>query len=222
MGYPTVARIIGPSLAEVSAFLASYRDLKPIAWDSAPEVHVKCPTSAVLEGLLGRFGDSVYSLDGSPLEAVVGAALVAAGFTVATAESCTGGLIGHLLTNVPGSSNYFLGGVVAYSNAAKAAMLGVPEDVLAAYGAVSREVVEAMAQGALRVFSASFGLAVSGIAGPSGGTSDKPVGTVWMAVAGEHGVQSRRLSLAGDRLHIKQATACHALDMLRRAVLGLG
>ncbi|MBM4398580.1 MAG: CinA family protein [Deltaproteobacteria bacterium] len=155
------------------------------------------------------------------MEAVVGGALAAAGLTLATAESCTGGLVGHLVTAVPGSSACYLGGVVAYSNAAKERLLGVPGAAIAAHGAVSREVVAAMAEGAARAFGASLGVAVSGVAGPGGGTEAKPVGTVWIGVAGVRGTGASLLQLKGTRAAIRHAAAIHALDAVRREVLGL-
>jgi nicotinamide-nucleotide amidase len=140
---------------------------------------------------------------------------------LATAESCTGGLIAHEATNVPGSSCWFAGGVVAYANHVKQQVLGVPETVLTTHGAVSRETVMAMAQGARRLLGVQAALAVSGIAGPDGGTPEKPVGTVWMAWALGDATHSALWRFSGTRLEIKLQTARAALegmlDMVRKA-----
>ncbi len=139
---------------------------------------------------------------------------------LAAAESCTGGLIAHEATNVSGSSRWFAGGVVAYSNHVKQRVLGVPEAVLATHGAVSRETVLAMAQGVQRVLDAQAALAVSGIAGPDGGTPEKPVGTVWVAWAFGDETHSALWRFSGTRLEIKHQTARAALegmlDMVRK------
>jgi len=140
-----------------------------------------------------------------------------AGRRLALAESCTGGWIAKLLTDIPGSSRWFERGYVTYSNAAKAQDLGVPQALLAAHGAVSREVVEAMAQGARTAAGADVALAVSGIAGPDGGTADKPVGTVWFGLADAQGVRSRLLRAAGDRDQVRRASVASALEWLADA-----
>jgi nicotinamide-nucleotide amidase len=146
----------------------------------------------------------------------LGRDLAAREMVMATAESCTGGLIAHLLTNVPGSSRWFTGGVVAYSNQVKVRVLHVPEPLISKHGAVSGEVALAMAAGAKRLLEVPAALAVSGIAGPDGGTLEKPVGTVWMAwVVGELLV-SEHFLFSGSRLEIKQQSADAAvLGMLR-------
>lgn len=131
---------------------------------------------------------------------------------LAAAESCTGGLIAHEATNVPGSSGWFAGGVVAYANHVKQRVLGVPEAVLTTHGAVSRETVLAMAQGARRLLGVQAALAVSGIAGPDGGTPEKPVGTVWMAWAWGDTTDSALWRFSGTRLEVKQRTARAALE----------
>ncbi|QLA17748.1 CinA family protein [Desulfolutivibrio sulfoxidireducens] len=134
--------------------------------------------------------------------------------SLATAESCTGGLIGHLLTNQPGSSRWFLGGVVAYADSAKAGLLGVPPKTLSARGAVSEETVLAMAEGARRTLGAACAVAVSGIAGPDGGTPEKPVGTVWMAFATPEETTAQSFLFTGEREEIKAKTAAAALGNL--------
>lgn len=134
--------------------------------------------------------------------------------TIATAESCTGGLISHRLTNVPGASTPFLGGIVAYSNAMKAALLTVPETTLAVHGAVSEATAQAMAEGARRQMGSDYAVSVTGIAGPGGGTTEKPVGLVYMAVASAAGTRVFRHQFAGDRDAIKGQTADSALGHL--------
>ncbi|GAB6059570.1 CinA family protein [Desulfonatronum parangueonense] len=141
------------------------------------------------------------------------------GVMLAAAESCTGGLVAHLATNISGSSQWFAGAVVAYANQVKSRVLNVPEAVIAARGAVSREVVLAMASGARQLLNVQAALAVSGIAGPDGGTPDKPVGTVWMAWSYQVTQHSACLHFSGSRLEIKQQSALAALkgmlEMLR-------
>lgn len=142
--------------------------------------------------------------------------LKARGWWLATAESCTGGLIGHTLTNVSGSSEWYVGGAVAYANRVKQGLLGVPAEDLERLGAVSREVVEAMAVGAARVFDAQAAIAVSGVAGPSGGTTEKPVGTVWMAWKAGPVLRAERFLFTGDRAEVKARSAHAALEGLVR------
>jgi PncC family amidohydrolase len=139
---------------------------------------------------------------------------LAAGLTVAAAESCTGGLVTHVLTEVPGSSGYLLGGVVSYADRAKTELLGVDPDHLAAHGAVSAQVARAMANGARERFGADLGVAVTGIAGPDGGSDAKPVGLTYVAVADEEGVDVRRLVWAGERSANKRDSAGAALELL--------
>lgn len=134
--------------------------------------------------------------------------------TLVTAESCSGGLIAHRLTNVSGSSGYFLGGVVAYSNEAKINLLSVDPTTLAAYGAVSEEVAEEMAAGARERFGADLAVACTGVAGPSGGSLEKPVGLVYIAVADDKGVAVERCAFKGDREDVKEQTADRALELV--------
>lgn len=152
-----------------------------------------------------------------PLSALVGrlqAVCLQRGLTVATAESCTGGLIGSLITDRAGSSEYFQGGVVAYADSAKQALLGVPADQLEAHGAVSAQVARSMAVGARNRFGAAVAVSVTGIAGPGGGSSAKPVGLTYVAVADGDGAEVRRFLWSGDRAANKDATARAALEML--------
>lgn len=150
------------------------------------------------------------------LAARIGDLLRSRSWTLATAESCTAGLIAAALTDVAGSSDWFTGGVVAYANSVKSGLLGVPESDLAAHGAVSEPVVRAMAAGARRVTGADAGLAVSGIAGPGGGTPDKPVGTVWMAWDLAGAASARRFLFPGDRASVRAATVRACLEELAR------
>jgi len=137
----------------------------------------------------------------------LGAALSASGRTLAVAESCTGGLLGGAITSIPGSSLYFSGGVVAYGNSAKISLLGVPPDLIAARGSVSREVALAMAEGVLSLFQADLAIAVTGVAGPGGGSRGKPVGTVWLAVVALGGVRyAHRFRFPGGREAVRRET----------------
>lgn len=142
------------------------------------------------------------------------AAVADAGRTLATAESCTGGLVGHLLTEVPGASSVFRGGVIAYADTVKIRSLGVPEATIAAHGAVSAQTAVAMAEGARRALDADVAIAVTGIAGPSGGTEAKPVGLTYVAVADAAGHDVKRFAWSGDRHANKAASAGAALDLL--------
>lgn len=144
----------------------------------------------------------------------LGEKLNSKGYTLATAESCSGGLIAHRITNVAGSSGYFLGGVVSYSNGAKIDFVNVDEKSLEEHGAVSEVVAREMAEGVLERFQTDVGLSVTGIAGPGGGSSEKPVGLVFIAVAEPRGTHVARHLLSGDRESIKKQTADHALAMV--------
>lgn len=149
-----------------------------------------------------------------PLEVQVGRLLLRHHLTVATAESCTGGLVGHLLTNVPGSSEYVLGGIIAYSNKAKVALLGVSPEILERHGAVSEPTALAMAHGARERFAADVAVSVTGIAGPSGGTPDKPVGLAFVGLAAADVQRCERHVWTADRLGNKQLSAEAALRLL--------
>ncbi len=162
------------------------------------------------------FGDRLFSADGRPIEEIVVALMAARGETLAVAESLTGGMIGELLTAIPGVSSVFLGGVTAYANGAKCALLGVPESILLQEGAVSEATVRAMAEGARRVFGADRAIATTGIAGPEGGSAAKPVGLVWVAATGPEGTVAESRIFPGDRLDIRRRSVLQALDLLRR------
>lgn len=147
------------------------------------------------------------------LETRIGKRLRERGQSLATGESCTGGLLGHRITNVPGASEYYRGGIVAYSNEAKVALLGVERTALARFGAVSEAVARQMAEGVRRRLDADWGIGVTGIAGPAGGTPDKPLGLVYIAVAGQGRVTVRCSRFAGARAAIKKQTAEEALRL---------
>ena len=140
--------------------------------------------------------------------------LISTGKTLATAESCTGGLIAHTLTNVPGASDWFLGGVIAYANKAKTAFLGVPAALIKDHGAVSAPAARAMAQGARKRFKTDFAIATTGIAGPTGGTKEKPVGLVFIALASAKRTVVKKFLFKGTRLSIKDQTLQKALQIL--------
>ncbi len=165
-------------------------------------------------------GEDCYGRDAESLEVVIGRLLLERRMTLAVAESCTGGLLGHRLTNVPGSSAYFERGVLAYSNRAKQELLGVPEAVLRSHGAVSAPCAEAMARGVATLAGTACGLAITGIAGPDGGTPGKPVGTVYIGLAVDGRVSVQQFRFGGDRASIKWQSSQSAFDMLRRALKG--
>ena len=167
-----------------------------------------------------KLGDAVYSTDGQAMEEVVGALLKQRRLTIAVAESCTGGLIGALITNIAGSSEYFERGVVTYSNAAKSELLGVPVELIARHGAVSSEVAAAMAQGIREAAKTDLGLSATGIAGPGGGSEKKPVGLVYTALASSQGVKTVEHRFLGDREQIRARASQMALDMVRRYLIG--
>lgn len=163
-------------------------------------------------------GDHIFSSGGESLEEVVGMYLVMKRKTVALAESCTGGLVAERLTRIAGSSAFFLGGVVCYSNELKTRLVGVPPELIAALGAVSKAVAQALAEGIRRRTGATIGLAITGIAGPGGGTPEKPVGLVFIALADERSTEVRQFQFPGDRERIRTWSAVAALEMIRRRV----
>jgi len=169
--------------------------------------------------LRSRLSEHIYSDRGESLEESLARLLRDRKMTVAVAESCTGGFLGHRLTAVPGSSAYFLGGFIVYSDALKTGLLGVPQELIQSAGAVSSEVAEAMAAGTLSRTGSDFALAVTGIAGPGGGSPEKPVGLVWIALAWRGGVDVRKSLFWGRRELVKFQSAQKAMDMLRRHLL---
>jgi nicotinamide-nucleotide amidase len=188
----------------------------------------RCSTATEAEELLAEvagpvellLGERIYSRNGDPLEVVVGEMLRRKGATVSVAESCTGGMLGERFTSAPGSSDYFVGGLITYSNAMKIELLGVSPEVLAAHGAVSRETAAAMAIGARRRTNSTYALSVTGVAGPDAGTKSTPVGTVYVAVADEAGTHVVHRQWLGDRQRVRVFTCQLALDLLRRRISG--
>ncbi|MCA9528829.1 MAG: competence/damage-inducible protein A [Myxococcales bacterium] len=190
------------------------------------KVHARAAEAAAAQALAqaaaqvvrGRLGAAVYGDRDATFAGEVGRLLRNRGLTLAVAESCTGGLVGAMLTDVPGSSDFLLLDAVTYANSAKTAVLGVSAEVLCAHGAVSGETAQMMAEGALRVSGADLAVATTGIAGPGGGTEDKPVGTVWFAIAKKDGeVRTAHRLLRGGRARIRTLAAYVALELVRRA-----
>lgn len=174
---------------------------------------------AAVGELADALGANVVSVDGRSLEEVVGGLLLAKGWRMATAESCTGGLVAGRLTDVSGSSGWFVGGVVAYANEVKEETLGVPAALIAEHGAVSEPVGRAMAEGVRLRFGTEMGVGITGIAGPSGGTPQKPVGTVVISVATPSKTTARTFNLGGDRAVVRQHSVIAALELVRRALV---
>lgn len=196
---------------------------------SEVEIHLTAKTESdaaadeILNELTGKIlealGTAVFTTSGESMEEVVGRLLTAAGRTVSVAESCTGGLIGTRLTDVPGSSKYFIEGVVSYSNEAKVRTLNVSRETIETFGAVSSETAAAMAEGMRQRAGTDFAISVTGIAGPDGGSDEKPVGTVFIALADAAGVKTTGLVLPGDRYLVRWRSSQAALDILRRRLL---
>jgi len=215
-----VAGAIDPSEGRVS-FRASFPEISlRVVVHGRPD-EARARLDALAARIRARIDPYVYGEGAVTLEEVVGRLLGERRLTVALAESCTGGLVGHRLTNVPGSSAYVRGAVVAYADRAKQDLLGVRRETLAAHGAVSEETAGEMAAGARRAFGASIGVSTTGIAGPDGGTPEKPVGTVCFGLASEASVVTRRYQLWGTRDWVKLLASQVALDWMRRHALAL-
>jgi nicotinamide-nucleotide amidase len=241
---PRVAARIGATpafrLVKLFAVPESHADqaMRPVMDDPAnrgvrfgyrahwPEIHVKWAVSGpdaearadrILAQVRATFGDAIFAEGKDELAPQVVSQLTRRGERVALAESCTGGLVAELLTRVPGASSVFGLGVVAYANEAKSGLVGVSPGLLSTHGAVSEPVARALAEGIRRAGAASWGVGITGIAGPSGGTPDKPVGTVYVALAGTSGTEVVHRVWRGDRDRVRKTTAYEALDMLRRA-----
>lgn len=193
------------------------------------EVHISIKTTdaiegdqilaEVVEGMQAALGNAMFATNGETMEEIVGKLLRERKETLSVAESCTGGLIGMRLTEVSGASVYFLDGAVTYSNESKMRDLGIPEALILDHGAVSAEVAEAMAEGIRRRSSADHSISVTGIAGPDGGTEEKPVGTVFIGYSSLHGTRSMKFTFPGDRELIRWRSSQAALDYLRRQIL---
>jgi len=194
------------------------------------QIHLRarCATAAEADALLAEvagpiellLGDRLYSRNGDPLEAVVGDLLRGRRATVSVAESCTGGMLGERFTSVPGSSDYFAGGFIAYTNAMKVELLGVSPEILARHGAVSKETAEAMAAGARRRANSTYAISVTGVAGPGSGDEKEPVGSVYVGIADDAGTHAVHRRFLGDRARIRVFTVQMALDILRRRITG--
>jgi nicotinamide-nucleotide amidase len=232
--YRRVLKITGVTESGVDERLKPYYDkhqgelVTILASGGAIEIHLFADGSesearevlaANEKEILDIFGHRVYGYDDDTLESVIGALLKSRGETVAVAESCTGGLLGSRITDVAGSSAYFLGGGICYTGAAKTALAGVDPALIRENGEVSEPVAIAMATGIRDRFASTWGVGITGIAGPTGGTPEKPVGTVHIAVAGPNGHQHRKLLWQGPRTIIKWFSTQWALDLLRRAML---
>ncbi len=192
--------------------------LHPRVWSRDP-----AQANQILDEMVKRMslalGEHLYSTEGEAMEEVVARALTENRATIAVAESCTGGLLAERLTNIPGSSVYFLGGVVCYSNELKSALVDVPAELIESKGAVSPEVALALADGIRKRTGATIGVGVTGIAGPGGGTPEKPVGLVHIGIADERGPRERRFQFPGDRERIRMHASQTALDSVRRYFL---
>jgi nicotinamide-nucleotide amidase len=216
-----LAERVGPIEPEIAPLTLAYLpsvegvDLRVTAWGLAPE-DAEARLAAVVQRLKAAVGDHGYGEDDADLAAVVLDALRQGRHRLGVAESCTGGMVAERVTSIPGASNSFIGGVVAYADVVKTAALKVPIETLEAHGAVSEETVRAMAEGAQRLFSADCTIAVTGIAGPGGGTPDKPVGTVWLAGRVHTATRAVKRVFPGDRDEIRRRATQAALDLLRR------
>ncbi len=228
---PDVTIKVGEYVVEKSEYTVSYSNNIEIGTATAT-VSAK-EGSGVLKGsasknftiLIGQLaeiepmGDALYSEQDDTLQECIGRMLVANGKTLSAAESCTGGTISALLTGVPGSSEYYLGSVTSYANSVKTGVLGVDPEIIAKYGAVSSECVAQMAEGVRKLTGSDFAVATSGIAGPGGGSDEKPVGLVWIAVSSEKGTETRKMVFRVDRKRNIERFASSALDTLRRKLI---
>jgi len=187
---------------------------------TGPEAEVRAEMLKQVTGLEAMIPQLIYGQENDTIESVVGRLLLERNATLSTAESCTGGLVAHMVTSVPGSSAYFLGSIVAYSYEMKMQHLGVLPETLTRYGAVSEETVREMALGVCKATGSKYGIAISGIAGPAGGLPDKPVGTVWIAVQGPQGTRAKRYQFGDDRGRNIERSAHTALNMLRKVLVG--
>lgn len=222
-------RVVGMPESEVDATLAPLLaplvnlrwglytgggEVEVVLWAEEPEV-----VEAAEEAARGALGEYVYGAGEATLPEIVGRLLAEEGMTLALAESCTGGMVGARITDVPGSSRYFRGSIAAYADAVKEAVLGIPRATLEAEGVVSETVAAAMAEGARGRLAADVGVGITGIAGPGGATEGKPVGLVCIALASPHGTVAETFRFGGDRATIRARAATAALNMIRRYVL---
>jgi nicotinamide-nucleotide amidase len=217
--------------ARVAPIYKRYKDVETTILAGAGEIELHFKTRATtldaaqaradeVAGLVeDELEDAVYSRNGESLEQIVGYWLQMRNATVAVAESCTGGLLAERITSISGSSRYFLGGAVVYSNQLKTELAGVPADMILRHGAVSREVAAALAEGIRYRCESTLGVGITGVAGPSGGTADKPVGLVFHAVASDSGTEVIQRNFPGDRKRIRRFASTMALDMLRKKLM---
>jgi nicotinamide-nucleotide amidase len=217
--------------ARVAPIYKTYTGVQTTILAGAGEIqlHLRCrkasqsDAEACVEELAGKIedelGDAVFSRKGETLEQIVSYLLQMRGMTMAVAESCTGGLLAQRITSLSGSSRYFLGGAVVYSNALKTQFANVPKELIDQQGAVSREVAAALAEGIRHRCVSNYGIGITGVAGPSGGTEQKPVGLVYVALAGEEGTQVVERNFPGDRKRIRWFATQQALEMVRRALM---
>jgi nicotinamide-nucleotide amidase len=204
------------------AYLPSFRGVDLcIKGNGSIREEVEAGVKLLADGILRAASDYIYAEGDRELEAVVGDLLVSKGLTLATAESCTGGLLGGRLTTTPGSSRYYLGGIVAYANEVKMNHLGVVGEIIERHGAVSPETAKAMAAGIITAMGADIGVSITGIAGPDGGTEDKPVGTVFVGVATANREVAGKFMLGNNRQMIRERAVTAALDTLRRELPNL-
>ena len=196
---------LGNVRLRLSAIAENGEDIESILAEKAAAIEAEIP-------------ELIYGYGTQTLEAAVGQLLLKRGLTLATAESCTGGLLAHKITQIPGCSAYYKGSVVAYAYEAKTNELGVKQETLVQFGAVSEETVKEMVTGVLSAMNTDIGIAISGIAGPGGGTPDKPVGTIWLAVGNNDYTVTRKLQIGKDRLRNIQYTAIQGLNMIRQFV----
>ena len=175
--------------------------------------------SLQLESLRKILGDHIYAEEDTDLQETVGRLLLKVGRTLSAAESCTGGMISHLITSVAGSSQYYLGSVTSYANSVKENVLGVPAETIEKNGAVSSECVARMAEGVRKLTGSDYSIATSGIAGPGGGSEDKPVGLVWVGVSSASGTRTCKFMFKGDRIRNMERFASSALNVLREKIM---
>jgi nicotinamide-nucleotide amidase len=217
--------------ARVAPIYTAYKDVETtiLAGGGEIQLHLRCrkdsqaEAEARLEQLAGKIedemGDAIFSRKGETIEQIVSYLLQMRGMTLATAESCTGGMLAERITSVSGSSRYFLGGAVVYSNELKTQFANVPKAMIDQHGAVSREVAQALAEGIRKRCLSSYGVGITGVAGPTGGTEQKPVGLVYIALASDEGTQVVERNFPADRTRVRQFAAVQALEMIRRALL---
>jgi nicotinamide-nucleotide amidase len=217
--------------ARVAPIYKTYTDVETtiLAGGGEIQLHLRCRKDSLAdaearveelaEKIEEELGDAIFSRKGETLEQIVSYLLQMRNMTLATAESCTGGLLAERITSISGSSRYFLGGAVVYSNELKTQFANVPKALIDQHGAVSREVAASMAEGIRKRCLSSYGVGITGVAGPGGGSEQKPVGLVYIALAGEEGTQVVERNFPGDRKRVRQFSTQQALEMIRRALL---